>query len=467
MLKPDKEATVQANAEAEAVKLAGGDGSSAEWDDLLPSLDIQPELYIIDWGLVSYIPDEDKPKLVLAIVHMANKDWNQVTEDFVSLGFLPDDVDRQQVSPVLEKVLAPYVLDGGGAKAFLGDGVFSASFQDLARDLALAATQIPFEIPAYYASATRAIAILEGLALIADPDYKIVLSAYPFVTRKLLQDGGDSDSLRAALNEILYPRSADGRQQERPSARRVISLLNNALGRAARSSDSSAMLDLDAVPVDAASLTEAVAFLNTPEAAAIRTILVDEVVSAADLVLRSLSRRFALSLQGDMDIPLPLPSIPFLPKPRIPVLNLFRLIPETLRDSTMDRVAPALTSEEAIFVGDIGELSKSLLGVDLQDLVLSVASPRKLASLVGPMASAAIKGSSRPTGNDILSGAASDDEEAQSLRKEFFDLLPRPGSTTQTDARVAAEAIGSEVFGRLRSIQEKRLGFAASSKPQQ
>lgn len=429
---------------------------------MLPSQGIEPDLYLLDWGLVSFFPDEDKPKLVLAIVHMANKDWALVTEDFVELGFLPKDVDRKQVSPVLEKVLAPYVLDGGGAKAFLGDGVFSASFQDLARDLSLAAVQIPFEIPAYYASATRAIAILEGLALIGDPDYKIVLSAYPFVTRKLLQDGGDSESLRTALNEILYPRSPDGRQQTRPSARRVLALLNNALGRAASASDSSGTLDLDAVPDNAASLSEAVSFLNKPEATAIRTILVDELVSGADLVLRSLTRRLALSLQGDMSISLPFPNIPFLPKPRVPVLNLFTFIPESLRDSTVDRVAPALSDEEAIFVGDIGELSKSVLGLDLQDLVLSVTSPAKLASLVGLFASSALQRSL------IRSDDSADDSgDSRSLRQEFFALLPRPGGGAQTEAQVAAESIGSEVFGRLRATQETRLGLSSASKSEE
>jgi aarF domain-containing kinase len=34
----------------------------------------------------------------------------------------------------------------------------------------------------------RATAILEGIALSADPRYKIIMEAYPFVTRKLLKD---------------------------------------------------------------------------------------------------------------------------------------------------------------------------------------------------------------------------------------------------------------------------------------
>jgi aarF domain-containing kinase len=478
LLKPDLEATAAAVEAAAAAAPARADpgewrGSDGEdLSDLLPSLGIQPDLYILDWGLQCEIPDPDKPKLVLAIVHMANRDWAAVTEDFVALGFLPADVDRRRVTPVLEKVLAPYVHQGGGAKAFLGEGVFSASFQDLARDLSLAAVEIPFSIPAYYASATRSIAICEGLALVGDPDYKIVLSAYPFVTRKLLRESGD-ESLRAALNCILYPRSADGRPQPRPSPRRVVALLNNALGHAARSSNTSAVLDLDAVPDDAASVTEAIAYLGTGKADAIRDLLVDELVLASDLVLRKMTRQFAARLQEDVSVSLPFPSVPFLPQPRLPLPNPFALVPDSVRDMALDRVSPALTTEEDVFVGDLGELSKALLGVDLQALVVNFASPQKLVSLVGPAAFGAMRRAATTTDSDrVAAAAAAAAGESEPLTQELLDLLPRPAvlgrrgeslDGTKAEARAAVEAIGLEVFGKLRKIQEDRLGLTRRS----
>lgn len=455
----------------DAVRLDTIKGSSSaqesEISDLLPALGIQPDLYLLDWGLQCEIPDSDKPKLVLAIVHMANKDWAAVTEDFIALGFLPESTDRKKVGPILKKVLAPYVLGGGGAKAFIGDGVFSASFQDLVRDLSLAAVEIPFSIPAFYASASRAIAILEGLALVGDEDYKIVLAAYPFVTRLLLEQSGD-ESLRTALNEILYPRSPGGKRQPRPSPRRVIALLNNALGRAASSAESDAMLDLDAIPDDAASLSESVAFLATAEAGAIREILVDELVSGADLVIRSLSRRVATSMQGDIIIPLPLPSVPFLPKPRFSLPNPINAIPEGVRDDTLKRVAPPLSPEEDVFVGDIFELSKSVLGLDLQDIVSGATSPQQLLSILGPAVMGAIR-KTTPEGNTV-SAATSSVGEVDSLLLEIVDLLPRPvgfGSSSSDDAgeaaRAAASALCFEVLDRLKDIQQERLGFASSS----
>lgn len=41
-----------------------------------------------------------------------------------------------------------------------------------------------------------------GIALTGDPDYRIVMEAYPFVTRKIISD--DSPALQRALREILY-----------------------------------------------------------------------------------------------------------------------------------------------------------------------------------------------------------------------------------------------------------------------
>jgi hypothetical protein len=270
----------------------------------------------------------------------------------------------------------------------------------------------------------------------------------------------------------------------------VIALLNNALGRAARTSDLSPakMLDLDAVPEDAASLTETLAYLGSDKADAIRGILVNEIVVASDLVLRNSTRKLASSLQGAFGIDLPLPSIPFLPRPRIPLPNLFALLPETLRDQALDRVAPALSSEEDVYAGDLGELCKSLLGFDIQDLIVGLASPQKVAALVGPVIMSAMRQPSNSRSSAKYAGFAAQSspkagaasETSESLTREFLDLLPFPnvfsrggsissaggsssGDATRQQARASLEAIGLEVFGQLRKLQEERLGLGSAA----
>ena len=43
-------------------------------------------------------------------------------------------------------------------------------------------------VPAYYALILRSLTVLEGLALTADPNYKLIARAYPYMARRLLTD---------------------------------------------------------------------------------------------------------------------------------------------------------------------------------------------------------------------------------------------------------------------------------------
>lgn len=54
--------------------------------------------------------------MISAIIHLGNRDWASLVDDFVNLGFLPDDCNRGQVIPIMDRVLSPY-LRGGGAKS--------------------------------------------------------------------------------------------------------------------------------------------------------------------------------------------------------------------------------------------------------------------------------------------------------------------------------------------------------------
>lgn len=72
----------------------------------------------------------------------------------------------------MKTVLEPYVFQGGGAKNFMN--MESGSFQQLSKDLLSATVEIPFSIPAYFSLLGRAVVSLEGIALVGDPDYKMV-----------------------------------------------------------------------------------------------------------------------------------------------------------------------------------------------------------------------------------------------------------------------------------------------------
>ena len=75
------------------------------------------KLALLDFGLVAEVPAADREAMVSATIHLGNRDWNALIDDFIALGFLPPGSDRGRIIPVMDTVLSPY-LRGGGAKAF-------------------------------------------------------------------------------------------------------------------------------------------------------------------------------------------------------------------------------------------------------------------------------------------------------------------------------------------------------------
>jgi aarF domain-containing kinase len=95
--------------------------------------------------------------------------------------------------PALSRVFDA-ALAGGGAKGI--------NFNELAADLAQITFDYPFRIPPYFALIIRAIGVLEGIALVADPDFAIVDEAYPYISKTLLTN--PSDRLRATFRYMVY-----------------------------------------------------------------------------------------------------------------------------------------------------------------------------------------------------------------------------------------------------------------------
>lgn len=71
-------------------------------------------------------------------------------------------------------------------------------------DLAEITFEYPFKIPPYFALVIRAIGVLEGIALVGNPNFAIIDEAYPYIARRLMTD--DSPRLKAALRYMVYGR---------------------------------------------------------------------------------------------------------------------------------------------------------------------------------------------------------------------------------------------------------------------
>jgi len=61
------------------------------------------KLALLDFGLVAEIPEADREAMVSATIHLANRDWNGLINDFIALQFLPASSDRGLIIPVMDK----------------------------------------------------------------------------------------------------------------------------------------------------------------------------------------------------------------------------------------------------------------------------------------------------------------------------------------------------------------------------
>lgn len=151
------------------------------------------KLAILDFGLMTEITDNQKYGMIEAIAHLLNRDYSEIGQDFINLGFIPEGTDTKPIVPALTKVF-DVALAGGGAK--------SINFQELAADLAQITFDYPFTIPPYFALVIRAISVLEGIALVGNPNFAIIDEAYPYIARRLMTD--DSPRLKDALRYMVY-----------------------------------------------------------------------------------------------------------------------------------------------------------------------------------------------------------------------------------------------------------------------
>mmetsp|Transcript_2461 Transcript_2461/g.9605 ORF Transcript_2461/g.9605 Transcript_2461/m.9605 type:complete len:850 (-) Transcript_2461:77-2626(-) len=344
-------------------------------------------LAILDFGLMTDIDDNIKFGMIEAIAHLIHRDYEAIVEDFVTLDFIPEGVDLKPILPPLSRVFDT-ALEGGGAK--------NINFQEVAADLAQITFDYPFRIPPYFALIIRAIGVLEGIALVGNPDFALVDEAYPYISKRLLTD--DSPRLRESLKYMVYgkgkvfdadrlidvleafetfrvasrtsrgngdlePATGSSSPSERTASRGVANA-ENAFGAALESALAS-VASLPGFPfpglapspspdfratagrsgiagdVDDAQAREALQFVLSPEGSFFREFLLDEAVKGIDALSRdnaaTVLAQFGL---GDARVPL------FLPGSFVPL---------------QVRVSPNVTAEDKATVESVTKLLNFLL----------------------------------------------------------------------------------------------------------
>ena len=337
-------------------------------------------LAILDFGLMTNIDDNIKFGMIEAIAHLIHRDYDAIVEDFVTLDFIPEGVDLKPILPPLARVF-DQALEGGGAK--------NINFQEVAADLAQITFDYPFRIPPYFALIIRAIGVLEGIALVGNPEFALVDEAYPYISKRLLTD--DSPRLRESLRYMVY-----GKGQVF-DADRLIDVLEafetfsvasrtsrgNMEGEAATAATTAAAapggFDLNQIfaqiqagltPPAAAATTarggdqdaqtrEALQFVLSPQGSIFREFLLDEAVKGIDALSRDNAARVLQQVGlGDATVPLLLPGA---------------LLPRSVR------LSPRVTDDDRATVESVTKLLNFLLRGS------RTADPSKVARELGPL----------------------------------------------------------------------------------
>ncbi|MEC4805429.1 MAG: AarF/ABC1/UbiB kinase family protein [Jaaginema sp. PMC 1079.18] len=146
----------------------------------------------IDFGMMDQLDEVTKETIAGSVVHLLNRDYLSLADDFVALGFLAPNTDIMPIIPALEQVL-------GSA---MSESVKDFNFKTITDEFSELMYDYPFRVPAKFSLIIRSLITQEGLALSLNPDFSIVEVAYPYVARRLLQ--GESPAMRRRLIEVLF-----------------------------------------------------------------------------------------------------------------------------------------------------------------------------------------------------------------------------------------------------------------------
>ncbi len=208
-------------------------------------------LCYLDFGMMSEVTRSSRSGLIQAVVHLVNKNFDKLSQDFVKLGFLSEEVNLEPIVPAFKDVFVNAV----------ELGVSKMDFKSVTDDMSGVMYKFPFQLPPYYALIIRSLLTLEGIALSVDPDFKILGAAYPYFARRLMED--PDPQLRESLKEMLF----DNKQFRWD---RLEDLLSNAAKQT--------NLDLEKL------LDEVINLLFSPKGGFLRNEIINSLTNQIDLI---------------------------------------------------------------------------------------------------------------------------------------------------------------------------------------
>ncbi|BAT53471.1 hypothetical protein NOS3756_24320 [Nostoc sp. NIES-3756] len=227
------------------------------------------KLAYLDFGMMSEVKPPQRYGLIEAIVHVVNRDFEGLAQDYVKLDFLSPETDLTPIIPAFAKVFA----NAQGAS------VAEFNIKSITDDLSELMYEYPFRVPPYYALIIRSLVTLEGIAIYIDPNFKVLSEAYPYVSKRLLTD--PAPELRTSLKDLLFK---DGKFRW--------NRLENLLRNARKSQDYDLSL----------ALNQGVDFLSSERGSFIRDKLVDEFLTGINALGKNVLHNFTYLLREQVGI---------------------------------------------------------------------------------------------------------------------------------------------------------------------
>ncbi|KAJ4951450.1 hypothetical protein NE237_028282 [Protea cynaroides] len=217
------------------------------------------KLAYLDFGMMGEFKQEFRDGFIEACLHLVNRDFDALGKDFVTLGLLPPTAQKGAVTEALTDVFQNAV----------AKGVRNISFGDLLGNLGRTMYKFKFQIPSYFSLVIRSLAVLEGIAISFNPDYKVLSSTYPWIARKVLTDS--SPQLKSTLRGLLYEEGVF-------RIDRLESLLTESL----RARTEKALVKQQAEDNSRVVIKEVLSFTLTEKGTFVREILLEEFAKGLD-----------------------------------------------------------------------------------------------------------------------------------------------------------------------------------------
>lgn len=147
---------------------------------------------VFDFGMVGRVDPKLKQAMINAFMHVIKREYRLIVDDFVDMGFLAADADRQSLADELLPIL----------EARFDQGISRVQFRKVLFDFSDVVYKYPFRLPSDFTYIMRALLTLEGVALSINPKFNFVDAALPFAQKLIWRDAGSS--IREAIIREVF-----------------------------------------------------------------------------------------------------------------------------------------------------------------------------------------------------------------------------------------------------------------------